>query len=63
MLNDMASNGWMYMKTEKGMPGLKETDKIINDNLKVHMKTHGYSLVLCTPILWRHKTRPINTKN
>ena len=33
-LRTMASDSWVYMQIEKGMPGLKQAGKIANDRLK-----------------------------
>ena len=57
-LNDLASDGWLYIQIEKGMPGLKKAAKIANNKLKVRMCKHGYVPCKRTPTLWRYNTCP-----
>ena len=55
-LDGMAHNGWVYMKVWKGMPGLKQTGKVVNDSLTKHLAKYGYSPVNRTPVLWKHQS-------
>ena len=52
-LPTMASDDWVYMQIEKGMPGLKQAGKIANDRLKKHLAKYGYTPVPRTPALWK----------
>ena len=58
-LLQLASKGWVYLKTRKGMPGLKQASRIANDRLKIHLAKFGYSPVDRTPSLWKHATKDI----
>ena len=51
------SRGYAYIKIQKGMYGLKEASILAYDELKTHLKLHGYSPVKITPGLWTHDTR------
>ena len=53
----IASDGWVYIQIEKGMPGLKQAGKIANDRLTHHLAKYGYAPVPRTPSLWKHHTR------
>ena len=57
-LRALQYDGWVYIRIEKGMPGLKQGGKIANNKLRKHMKKHGYEPCPRTPALWRHITRP-----
>ena len=52
-------NGWIYMEIHKGMPGLKQADRITKEQLKTHLAQFGYAPVPCTPDTWKHATRDI----
>ena len=56
-LRTMASESWVYMQVEKGMPGLKQVGKIANNRLKKHLAKYGYTPVPRTPALWKHATK------
>ena len=47
------------MKIRKGIPGLKQAGRILNDCLTAHLKQFGYAPVPRTPALWSHETWPI----
>ena len=49
--------GWIYMRTEKGMYGLKQAGIIANQELVKHMAPFGYHPVKHTPGLLVHNTR------
>ena len=36
-LLQLASDGWVYLEIHKGMPGLKQADRIANDRIKIHL--------------------------
>ena len=55
----VCSNGWIYMDIRKGMPGLKQAVRIVNNRLKLHLDQFGYAPVPRTPALWKHVTRDI----
>ena len=49
--------GWIYMRTEKGMYGLKQAEIIANQELVKHMTPFGYHPVQHTPGLWVYDSR------
>ena len=49
--------GWVYMRTEKGMYGLKHAGIIANQELVKHMAPFVYHPVQHTPVLWVHDIR------
>ena len=51
------NKGWIYMRIEKGMYGLKQAGIIANQELVKHMATFRYHPVQHTPGLWVHDTR------
>ena len=54
MVNDQ---GWIYMRIEKGMYGLKHARIIANQDLVKHMAPFGYHPVQQKPGLWFHDSR------
>ena len=48
---------WVYVKTVKGMHGLKQAAGITYDVLKTRLATHDYSPCPENINRWRHKTR------
>ena len=49
--------GWIYMRIEKGMYGLKKAGIISNQELVKHMAPFGYHPVQQTPGLWVHDNK------
>ena len=49
--------GWIYMRTEKGMYWLKEAGVLAFNYVVKNLAPFGYYLVQHTPGLWKHKTR------
>ena len=49
--------GWVYMRIDKGMYGLKQAGIIANKELVKHMAPYGYKPAQHTPGLWSHDTR------
>ena len=41
------------------MYGLPQAGNFSNDKLKLHLANFGYEPAPITPVLWRHKTRPL----
>ena len=58
-LRNLAHKGFVYMEIQKGMYGLPQAWKIINDKLKLYLAKFGYEPAPITPGLWRHQTRPL----
>ena len=58
-LADIAENGWVYMRINKGMYGLPQAGKLANDLLVKRMQTAGYHPCQVTPGLWKHVWRPV----
>ena len=50
---------YVYVEIRKGMPGLKQDEKIANERLTKHLAKYGYFPCARTPALWRHQTRNI----
>ena len=51
---DMASiedNGWIYIKIQKGISGLKQVGKISNDCLEKDLRKFGYEIMRHNPDL------------
>ena len=59
-LNPIISNKHIYLKTIKGMYGLKQAGTLANKDLQKHLRKFGYSQMRHTPGLWSHETRPIS---
>ena len=51
------NQGWIYMRIEKGMYGLKQAVIIANQELVKHMSPFGYHPVKHTRGLWMHNSR------
>jgi hypothetical protein len=60
-LNDKAtSDGFIYIKIQKGMYGLPQAGILAQELLKKCLNKHGYCQSPLTPGLWRHDFRPIS---
>ena len=55
----LASDGWVYLKIRKGMPGLNQAGIIANYRLILHLAKHRYTPVSRTPSFWAHYHLPI----
>ena len=53
------TDGYVYIKIRKGMPGLKQAGKNSHDHLKKHLAQYGYHPCDRTPALWQQKTQKI----
>ena len=49
--------GWIYMRIEGGMYGIKQASIVSNQELVNHMSPFGYHPVQHTPGLWVHDSR------
>ena len=58
-LYEIAANGWVYMKTWKGILGLKHAGKGANDCLISHLEKYEYAPCKCRPVIWCNKNWPI----
>jgi len=58
-LQDIALNGVVYIKIQKGMYGLPQVGCIANDQLIPILATAGYHQAEHTPSLFTHEWRPI----
>ena len=54
LVNDQ---GWIYMRIEKGMYGLKQAGIIANQELLKNMAPFGYHTVQHTPSIWVYDNR------
>jgi hypothetical protein len=54
----LAPNGYIYIKIQKGMYGLKQAAVLAYDNLVKLLAPHGYSPCPNTTGLWKHSSRP-----
>ena len=48
------------MEIRKGMPGLKQAGRIVNDRLQAHLACFVYAPVSRTPSLWKHTIKEIS---
>ena len=53
----IAADGYVCIKTTKGLYGLKKASIIAYNQIIYHMETQGYYLLPFTTGLWAHKTR------
>ena len=51
------NQGWVYIRIDKGMYGLKQDKIIAKQELVNHMAPFGYHPVQHTPGLWVHDSR------
>jgi hypothetical protein len=58
-LQDIVEDGWCYAEIRKAMYGLKESEFIANQELKIVLAKAGYVPTKFTPGLYTRKTRPI----
>jgi hypothetical protein len=58
--NKATSNGFIYIKIQKGMYGLPQAGILAQELLKKRLNKHGYCQSPLTPGLWRHDYRPIS---
>ena len=57
-ITELVNNqGWIHMRIEKDMYGLKQSGIIANQELVKHMDPFGYYPVQHTPGLWVHDNR------
>ena len=49
--------GWIYMRIDKGVYGLKHSGIVVNQELVKHMTIFGYHPVKHTPDLWFHNSK------
>ena len=54
----VAADGYVYIRIQKGMYGLKEAALLAYNNLKEHLQPFGYYPVEGTVGLWAHPTHP-----
>ena len=59
-LKEKAVNGKVLVEIRKGMYGLKQAERISNNQLKQHLKTHGYVPCRYTPGLFNHISQKIS---
>jgi hypothetical protein len=58
-LNDLAVDGKLYIKIQKGMYGLPQAGILANEMLQRHLSQDGYLPTSHTHGLWAHDTRSI----
>ena len=56
-LNELAHNGYVYIKIKKGMYGLKQASVLAYQNLTKLLTDGGYEHILGSLGMWKHKTR------
>jgi hypothetical protein len=59
-LTALAVDGGVYIEIRKGMYGLKQADLLANQLLQKRLSPFGCYPARHTPVLWLHKTRPID---
>ena len=52
----VVADGYVYMETRKGMPGLKQAGRLASDQLINNLTRNGYAPVPHILPLWRHHT-------
>ena len=50
----------MCFEIQKGMPGLKQVGIVAHNRLSENLMKHNYFPCRFTPLLWKHKTLPMN---
>jgi hypothetical protein len=58
-LKEIAHNGLVHLRIERGMYGLPQAGRLAHDQLVRLLQPHGYTPCKRTPGLWKHSTRPI----
>ena len=58
-LKDIADDGYVYCKIQRGMYGLAEAGIFPNKIISSRLEWEGYYQCQFTPSLWRHTWRPI----
>ena len=58
-LNISVHKGWVYFKIRRGCYGLPQSGILANKQLRLILEKEGYYEARTTPVLWRHKWRPI----
>ena len=56
---DLVDNRYLYIEIRKGMYGLPQSGRLVNNYLKEQLDPFGFKECEHTPGLWRHETRPI----
>ena len=51
--------GWVYLEIHSVCYGLPQSGMLANKQLRVKLEKEGYYEARTTPVLWRHKWRPI----
>jgi hypothetical protein len=59
LANNATSNGYIYIKIQKGIYGLPQAGILAQELQEQHLNKHGYRQSPNTPGLWRHNYRPI----
>jgi hypothetical protein len=59
-LNEMATDGKVYIEIQKGMYGLPQAGILINELLQRNLAKDGYRPTTHTHGVWTHDTRPIS---
>jgi hypothetical protein len=60
LTNKATSDGFVYIKIQKGMFGLPQAGILAQELLEQCLNKHGYRQSPITPGLWRHDYRPIS---
>lgn len=55
----VTKDGLIYIKIQKGIPGLKQAAILVYEHLKNCLELFGYELISGIIGLWHHKIRPI----
>ena len=57
---EKSHNGYIFTRLTKGVYGLPQAGQIAYDSLVQHLEPYGYRPSSKTPVLWTHKSHPIN---
>ena len=53
-------DGWLHFEIGKGMYGIPEAGRLVNDLLLARLKKYGYFETTHTPGYWKHIWKPIS---
>jgi hypothetical protein len=60
LVNKATSDGFVYIKIQKGMYGFPQAGILVQELLEQRLNMHGYCQSPITPGLWRHNYQPIS---
>jgi hypothetical protein len=58
-LSEKENNGYVYIQINKGMYGLPQAGRLVNDLMMKRLAPHGYHPVRHMHGMWKHDTHPV----